>query len=178
MVLVMTIVIQYLFLLSGNMNSLLQSVQIALKNAEQKEAIAFIDKVVDFCIEKENGKVLDGWPRDLIQLLVAYHMAKDTFIVEQDEDGKILGVFMWYNCDEDDDWFFIQNWTPDREDGDAIFLAFIFAENNTAFKGITRQFIAMCPEFAEKKLISIRQKKGIPTRVSYSSNLFNKILNI
>ena len=83
MVLVMTVVIQYLFLLSGNMNSLLQSVQIALQNAEQKEAIAFIDKVVDFCIEKENGKVLDGWPRDLIQLLVAYHMAKDTFIVEQ-----------------------------------------------------------------------------------------------
>lgn len=160
------------------MNSLLQSVQLALQNAEQKEAIAFIDKVVDFCIEKENGKVLDGWPRDLIQLLVAYHMAKDTFIVEQDEDGKILGVFMWYNCDEDDDWFFVQNWTPDREDGDAIFLAFIFAENNTAFKGITRQFIAMCPEFAEKKLISIRQKKGIPTRVSYSSNLFNKILSI
>ena len=90
------------------MNPLLQSVQIALQNAEQKEAIAFIDKVVDFCIEKENGKVLDGWPRDLIQLLVAYHMAKDTFIVEQDEDGKILGVFMWYNCDEDDDWFFVK----------------------------------------------------------------------
>ncbi len=144
------------------MNPLLQSVQIALQNAEQKEAIAFIDKVVDFCIAMENGKVLDGWPRDLIQLLVAYHMAKDTFIVEQDEDGKILGVFMWYNCDEDDDWFFIQNWTPDREDGNAIFLAFIFAENNTAFKGITRQFIAMCSKFAEKKLISIRQKKRHP----------------
>ena len=159
-------------------NPLLQSVQLALHNGSQAEAIELIDKVVDFCIAKENGKVLDGWPRDLIQLLVAYHMAKDTFIVEQDEDGKILGVFMWYNCDEDDDWFFIQNWTPDRGDGDSIFLAFIFAENNTAFKGITRQFIASCPEFAEKKLISIRQKKGIPTRVSYSSNLFNKILSI
>ena len=160
------------------MNNLLQSVQLALHNGSQAEAIAFIDKVVDFCIKMENGKVLDGWPRDLIQLLVAYHMAKNTFIVEQNEDGKIVGVFMWYNCNEDDDWFFIQNWTPDQEDGDAIFLAFIFAENNTAFKGITRQFIAMCPEFAEKKLISIRQKKGIPTRVSYSSNLFNKILSI
>jgi len=40
-------------------NPLLQSVQLALQNAEQKEAIAFIDKVVDFCIKMENGKVLD-----------------------------------------------------------------------------------------------------------------------
>ena len=99
------------------MNPLLQSVQLALQNATQKEALVYIDKVVDFCIEKENGKVLDGWPRDLIQLLVSYHMAKDTFIAEQDAEGNILGVFMWYNCDEDDDWLFIQNWTPDREDG-------------------------------------------------------------
>ena len=159
-------------------NPLLQSVQLALHNGAQAEAIAFIDKVVDFCIAKENGKVLYGWPCDLIQLLVAYHMAKNTFIVEQDEDGKIIGVFMWYNCDEDDDWFFIQNWTPDREDGNAIFLAFIFAENNTAFKGITRQFIAMCPEFAEKKLISIRHRQGAPTRITYTPKLFNKILGI
>ena len=72
------------------MNPLLQSVQIALQNAEQKEAITFIYKVVDFCIAMENGKVLDGWPRDLIQLLVAYHIAKDTFIVEYDEEGNIL----------------------------------------------------------------------------------------
>ncbi len=46
------------------MNPLLQSVQIALQNATQKEAIAFIDKVVDFCVEHENGKVLAGWPED------------------------------------------------------------------------------------------------------------------
>ena len=41
------------------MNPLLQSVQIALQNAEQKEAIDFIDKVVDFCIAMENGKPSD-----------------------------------------------------------------------------------------------------------------------
>ena len=51
------------------MNPLLQSVQIALQNATQIEAIAFIDKVVDFCIEHENGRVLEGWPEELIQLL-------------------------------------------------------------------------------------------------------------
>ena len=86
------------------MNPLLQSVQIALQNATQKEAIDFINKVVDFCVEHENGKVFPGWPEELIRLLVGYHMAKDTFIVEQDEEGNITGVGMWYNCDENADW--------------------------------------------------------------------------
>ena len=160
------------------MNNLLQSVQLALHNGSQAEAIAFIDKVVDFCIKMENGKVLDGWPRDLIQLLVAYHMAKNTFIVEQNEDGKIVGVFMWYNCNEDDDWFFIQNWTPDQEDGDAIFLAFLYASDNEAFKRLTANFILKCPEVTTKKLIGIRHRQGTPTRVTYTPKLFNKILGV
>ena len=158
------------------MNPLLQSVQLALQNATQKEALVYIDKVVDFCIEKENGKVLDGWPRDLIQLLVAYHMAKDTFIAEQDSEGNILGVFMWYNCDEDDDWFFIKNWEADKKNGNAIFLAFIFSEDKQSFQGITRQFIVKCPEVMYKKLISIRYKNRAPTKVEYSNKLFKKIL--
>lgn len=41
------------------MNPLLQSVQLALHNGSQADAIELIDKVVDFCIEHENGKVLD-----------------------------------------------------------------------------------------------------------------------
>ena len=65
-------------------NPLLQSVQLALHNGAQAEAIGLIDKVTDFCIKHENGKVLDGWPRDLIQLLVAYHMAKDTIRIDQE----------------------------------------------------------------------------------------------
>jgi len=160
------------------MNPLLESVQLALQNATQKEALVYIDKVVDFCIEKENGKVLDGWPRDLIQLLVAYHMAKDTFIAEQDAEGNILGVFMWYNCDEDDDWFFVQNWEADKEDGNSIFMAFLFAEDNQSFKKLTHNFITQCPEVMEKKLLGIRYRKGNPTRVVYSTALFNKILRI
>jgi hypothetical protein len=160
------------------MNPLLQSVQIALQNATQKESLVCIDKVVDFCIEKENGKVLDGWPRDLIQLLVAYHMAKDTFIAEQDAEGNIRGVFMWYNCDEDDDWFFVQNWTPDREDGDTIFMAFLFAADNQTFKRMTHDFIIKCPEVMHKKLLGIRHRNGAPARVVYSTKLFNKILGI
>jgi hypothetical protein len=150
------------------MNPLLQSVQLALQNATQKEALVFIDKVVDFCIEKENG----------IQLLVAYHIAKDTFIVEQDEEGKILGVFMWYNCDEDDDWFFVKNWEADKPDGNAIFMAFLFATDNQTFKQMTHNFIIKCPEVMHKKLLGIRYRNSAPTRVVYSTKLFNKILGI
>ena len=160
------------------MNPLLQSVQIALQNAEQKEAIDFIDKVVDFCIAMENGKVLDGWPRDLMKLLVAYHMAKDTFIVEQDEEGTILGVLMWYNCNQDDDWFFVKNWTADDPNGDAIFMAFLFAADNQTFKRMTHDFIIKCPEVMHKKLLGIRHRNGAPARVVYSTKLFNKILGI
>jgi hypothetical protein len=72
-------------------NPLLQSVQLALHNGAQAEAIELIDKVVDFCIKHENGKVLDGWPRDLIQLLVAYHMAKDTILIDLEQDEEITG---------------------------------------------------------------------------------------
>ena len=160
------------------MNPLLQSVQIALQNAEQKEAIDYIDKVVDFCIEHENGKVLDGWPRDLIQLLVAYHIAKDTILIETNKDEEVTGVYMWYNCDEDDDWFFVQQWMPDREDGNAIFMAFLYASDNESFKRLTANFILKCPEVTTKKLLGIRHRNGEPTRVTYTNKLFNKILGV
>ena len=160
------------------MNPLLQSVQIALQNAEQKEAITFIDKVVDFCIEHENGKVLAGWPEDRMQLLVAYHLAKDTFISEQDADGNILGIFMWYNCNEDADWNFVQNWEADYTDGNAIFMAFLFANNTETFKKMTNDFISKCPEVMQKKLLGVRYRNQKPTRVEYTPKLFNRILSI
>ena len=159
------------------MNPLLQSVQIALQNATQKEAIDFINKVLNFCIEHENGKVLAGWPEDRIQLLIAYHLAKHTFLFEQDEEGNIQGVFMWYNCNEDDGWEFINNWEADREDGDSIFLAFLFADGEGAFKDITRDFLSRCPEVLEKNKIAIRPRGGLPTRINYTNKFFKKILN-
>ena len=55
------------------MNILLQSVQVALENRTQKNAILAMDEVVDFCVEHENGKVFDGWDKELIRLMVAYH---------------------------------------------------------------------------------------------------------
>jgi hypothetical protein len=160
-------------------NPLLQSVQLALHNGAQAEAIELIDKVVDFCIKHENGKVLDGWPRDLIQLLVAYHMAKDTILVDQEQDEEIQGVYMWYNCDEEDDWSLFKAGLPDQEDGDAIFMAFIYASENDSIQGVLQSnFILKCPEVTTKKLIGIRHRQGAPTRVTYTPKLFNKILGI
>ena len=160
------------------MNPLLQSVQIALQNATQKEAIDFINRVVDFCVEHENGKVLAGWPEDSIQLLIAYHLAKHTFLFEQEEEGNILGVFMWYNCYADDGWSFVQNWEAEDPDGDTMFLAFLFADSTDTFKRMTQNFIIKCPEVLQKKLISIRYRNHKPTRVEYTPKLFNRILSI
>ena len=158
------------------MNPLLQSVQLALQNATQKEALVFIDKVVDFCIEKENGKVLHGWSRGLIQLLVAYHMAKDTLIVEQDKNDNVLGVGMWYNCNEDEVLSQLNEWKPDRKDGDTVLMASIFAKDKQTFKKIIHNFIIKCPEVSYKKLRAVRYKSGVQQVKSYTTKLFRKIL--
>ena len=158
-------------------NRLLQSVQVALENRTQRDALLAMDEVVDFCIEHENGKVFDGWDKELIRLMVAYHWAKKTIIVLYNDDNYIKGVFMWYNCNEDDGWDFITSWEADREDGDSIFLAFLFAEGKDAFKEGTKEFLLRCPEALEKKKICIRRRNGVPTRVQYDNRLFKKILN-
>jgi len=136
-----------------------------------------MDEVVQFCKDHENGKVFDGWDEELIRLMVAYHWAKKTLIVHQDELGGIKGVFMWYNCNEEDGWHFINKWHPDREDGDSIFLAFLFAKDTPAFKELTLDFLNRCPEALEKKKLGLRYRSGFPKRVTYDNRLFKKILN-
>ena len=113
-----------------------------------------------------------------MRLLVAYHIAKDTFIAEQDAEGNILGIFMWYNCNEDADWNFVQNWEADDPDGNAIFMAFLFADNTKTFKQITNNFISKCPEVMQKELLGVRYRKNKPTKVKYTPELFNRILSI
>lgn len=159
------------------MNPLLQSVQLALQNATQKEAIAYIDKVVDFCIEKENGRVLPDLSRECIQLLIAYHMAKDTITVVHDANENIAGTMVWYNCNDDDDDSFFLDWEADREDGNAIFGALLFAKNTETLKEIFRSFILKCPEVTYKKFIGLRRRAGGDRRVEYPAKFFNKILN-
>ena len=158
-------------------NRLLQSVQVALENRTQKNAILAMDEVVDFCIQHENGKVFQDWDQELIRLMVAYHWAKQTLIVHYNEDTSVRGVFMWYNCNEDDGWEFINNWEADREDGDSIFLAFLFAEGKDAFKQLTQDFVDKCPEVLTKNKIGLRYRSGFPKRVNYDNRLFKKILN-
>ena len=159
------------------MNPLLQSVQLALQSATQTEALAYIDKVADFCIEQENGRVLPDWPRESIRLLVAYHMAKDTITVVHDADGDVAGTMVWYRCNDDDDDSFFLNWEADREDGNAVLTALLFAKDNNTFKQIIRNFISKCPEVTYKKIMGFRYRSGVNTRVDYTFKLFNKILN-
>ena len=169
---------QYHSLPFGNMNSLLQSVQLALQSATQKEALVYIDKVVDFCIEKENGKVLHGWDRDTVRLLVSYNMAKGTFLCTESEDAEITGVLMWYNCNYDDKWDFLEGWYPDDKNGDTVFLAFMWASNTKDFKKLIMNLIITEPSVLSKKLTSLRTKKKQPTKIDYSTKLFAKILTL
>jgi hypothetical protein len=160
------------------MNPLLQSVQLALKNATQKEALVFIDKVVDFCIAKENRKVLEGWDRDTVRLLVSYNMAKGTFLCTESEDAEITGVLMWYNCNYEDDWELVKSWKADDRNGDTVFLAFMWASNTKDFKKLIMNLIINEPTVLSKKLISLRTKKEQPTKIDYSTKVFAKILTL
>jgi len=157
-------------------NPLLQSVQLALQNATQQDALRLIDGIVGFCVKHENGKVLGEAEEDVIRLIVAYHWAKKTLYTKFNESGELEAVFMWYHCDEDDDWNFVTDWEPDKEDGDSIYLAFLYTSSTEAFRNGTRGFLEQCPQALNKKLFGIRRREVIPRRVNYTQKLFKKIL--
>jgi hypothetical protein len=127
-------------------------------------------------IALENGKVLQGWDKDALRQLVAYHQAKGTLIVLSDDQANIQAVGMWYNCDENDDWSMIQNWSADAKNGNAVFMAFLYANSTSAFKQVILKFIEREPDILWKKLIGVRYRKGVPTRTEYTAKLFSKIL--
>ena len=95
-----------------------------------------VEKIVGYCIRKENGKVFDDWGEDIITTMVTYHMMKKTISVIKDGD-EVVGVHMWYNCNYDDGWDFIKNWEEDKPNGDTVFLAFLFADNKEAMSTAT-----------------------------------------
>ena len=84
---------------------------------------------------------------------------------------------MWYNCNEDDGWEFINNWEDEREDGDSRFLAFLFAEGTDAVQQSPPDFVDTCPEVLTKNKNCVRYRSGFPKRVNYDNRLFKKILN-
>lgn len=159
------------------MNPLLDSVVAALQSGTQKEAIAQIDRVVDYLVKNESEKVFRGWGTDIIRILVAYHWAKGTLIVHE-KDGEVDGVFMWYRCNESDDWSFIHEWKPDRPDGDAIFMAFLHASSSKSFKEGVLNFIQSEPAIFTHKLFGSRVRNGKSTRIVYTPKLFQKLLTI
>ena len=161
-----------------HLNPLLQSVQLALQSNTQKDALRLIDEIVEFCVKHENGKVLGEAEEDVIRLIVAYHWAKKTLYTKFNESGELEAVFMWYHCDEDDDWNFVTDWEPDKEDGDSIYLAFLYTSSTEAFRDGAKGFLEQCPQALNKKLFGIRRRRGIPRRVNYTQKLFKKILEL
>ena len=85
-------------------NPVLNSAVAALESGEQPHLVTYVDRIVDYCVENENGKVFEDWDRETLRQLVAYHQAKGTIIALSDNENNIQGVFMWYNCNEDDQW--------------------------------------------------------------------------
>jgi hypothetical protein len=157
-------------------NPVLNSAVAALNSGNQPHFVSFVDKVVAYCKEHENGKVLDGWEDEALRSLIAYHQAKGTLVVMSDDEADIQGVFMWYNCDADDGWSFVYNWNEDAPDGDAIFMAFLYASSTSAWKQMLLKFIEREPDCLTKKLLGVRYRQGNPTRVEYTTKLFSKIL--
>ena len=160
-------------------NPLLQSVLLALQSGEQKTYIRFIEDVVSFICNEKNNEVLDDWEPEALRQLVAYHLAKGTLIVGADEEGEINSCLMWYRCNEDDDWSIVTDWKEDKSNGNALFLAFLYADTKEAFKYLTRRLMQMEPNWEQKALIGLRSKNGNqPTRMDYPKTLFKKILQL
>ena len=134
-----------------------------------------VEDIVGYCLRKENGKVFEGMEEDTITTMVTYHMFKKTISVIY-EDKKVVGVHMWYNCDYTDDWTFVENWEEDKKDGDTIWLAFLFGDSNEVMKELILDFIKKEPDVLAKKLVAIREKQNIPTRIDVSRKYFSKIL--
>jgi hypothetical protein len=134
-----------------------------------------VKKIVDYCLRKENGKVFDDWGEDIITTMVTYHMFKKTISVIYDGE-EVVGVHMWYNCNYEDGWEFIRGWEEDDPNGDSIFLAFLFAENRKVLKQLTLDLFSKEPNVLIKKLIGIRHRHGVPTKIDLSVKYFNKLL--
>lgn len=157
-------------------NELLNSAVATLNDTRNLDFINFVDKVTDYCIENENGKVFDSWDRETLRQLVAYHQFKGTLIVLSNADREIAGVFMWYNCDKDDGWSFVLNWDEDNKEGDSIFMAFLFASSTSAWKKMALTFIEKEPDCLHKQLMGSRHRKGQPTKVYYTQKILSRIL--
>jgi len=159
-------------------NQLLNKAVALLYSEDCSEFTSYINKIAEYCIENENGKVFDEWNEETIRQLIAYHYIKETLVVLVNENKEIQGVFMWYNCNNDYTWDFVKEWKEDVEGGDSIFMAFLFASNSEAFKELTLMFIRKEPDVLYKKLIGVRNRSGWSTRVDYDQKLLSRLLKL
>ena len=157
-------------------NELLNQAVAALNDSRNISLINFVDKVTDYCIENENGKVFDNWDRETLRQLVAYHQFKGTLLVFSNSEQEVVGVFMWYNCNKDDGWSFVLNWEEDDNNGDSIFMAFLFASSTRVWKEMLIRWIQREPDCLHKILIGSRHRKGQPTKVYYTQKVFARVL--
>jgi hypothetical protein len=130
-----------------------------------------VKDIVDYCIRKENGQVFIDMDESTITTMVTYHLFKKTLSVIY-KGNEIVGVHMWYNCDYTDDFSFILNWEEDKKDGDTIFIAFLFAEDDDAMIELLHDFIDKEPDMLVKKLKAIRGNQEIDV----SRKWFTKVL--
>lgn len=157
-------------------NPLAVQVAHALAHTLPTEAVAYIDQLADYCIAHENGRVFDGWSRERIRQMIAYHSAKGTLLGNETTTGELTSIFMWYRCDATDGWEWVRNWQPDRPQGDTFWLAFIFTTDPGALAHGTLELIRREPEVLTKKLRAVRLRDGQPTHVAYDQRLFVRIL--
>lgn len=158
-------------------NSLVHSVAKSLTSGNQPEVINLVSKVADFCIENENGEVFAGWEKETIELMIAYHLAKGTCIIDMDDSG-VHGIVMWYNCDYDDSWEFVTSWTEDKPEGDSIFIAFLFSDSSNTLKKMCATLVWNEPNVLTKRIIGLRYRNGVPTKVDYPNSVFRRVLNL
>ncbi|MEM6888766.1 MAG: hypothetical protein AAF636_11565 [Pseudomonadota bacterium] len=164
------------------MNELVNRVENPVLDVARKmlknERGTLLARLTGFCLSHENGKVFGNWKPFTVKQMIAYHAAKNTLYYGLDAQGEVEAVLMWYRCNLEDTWEFIQDWHPDRADGDSIFMAFLFAAHTAAFKRLTLSFIGMEPDVLTKRLIGVRYRNNQPCRVTYTPKIFAKILKL
>jgi len=129
-------------------------------------------KIVEYVSKDENNL----WGKDVVELLVCYHIFKKTIITIYNDNHDIICVFMWYNCNTTDGWDFIKNWEEDKKDGDAIMLGFLKADNMNIVKGGILELVKIEPNFLHKQLTAIRKKGKEPRLIKYKNNFLHKLL--
>lgn len=129
-----------------------------------------VQPLTDYFCQNRTENLLPHWPRDHVALLVAYHFAKETILYVRDQEGRILGVFMWYMATEDQTWEDLEDWAEDAENPTCIFLAFLLATDTHALHAMAREFLRIAPDlpfFGCRRGKRVRLSRNLLIRLSH-----------